>query len=223
MRILLVEEEVQTAQYLRKGLVENGFAVDVVRLDAGGFSAPHRTEYDLLVCDVPPGAGRLSEIRWDGQQAPVLFLADRRTVQDRNTVPPRAVGHAAESYLLKPFAFSDFLARVHGLLRWGAERAQMTLRVAGLELDLVRHRASRDGKRLDLTPKEFLLLSLLMRKTGEVLSRAYIADQVWEINFESNTNFVDVHIRRLRSKVDDPFPEKLIQTVRGMGYVLEVR
>ena len=217
MRILLVEEEVRTAQYLRKGLLENGFAVDVVRLDSGGFSPRHRTEYDLLVCDVPPGAGRISDIRWSGHQAPVLFLADGKTFS------PRSVDEAAGNYLLKPFAFSDFLARVHGLLRCGADRARMTLSVGGIELDLVRHRVSRDGKRLDLTPKEFLLLSLLMRKTGEVLSRAYIADQVWEINFESNTNFVDVHIRRLRSKVDDPFPEKLIHTVRGMGYVLEPR
>ena len=140
-----------------------------------------------------------------------------------NSSPLRDQSQTAGNYLLKPFAFSDFLARVHGLLRWGTDRAPMTLRVAGLELDLVRHRASRDGKRLDLTPKEFLLLSLLMRKAGEVLSRAYIADQVWEINFESNTNFVDVHIRRLRSKVDDPFLTKLIHTVRGMGYLLEER
>jgi two-component system copper resistance phosphate regulon response regulator CusR len=217
MRILLVEGEGQSAQYLRKGLVESGFAVDVMRFDSGGFSPPHRAEYDLLVCDVPSGMGRPSEIRWGSQHPPVLFLADQ------NTVTLRAPGQAAENYLLKPFAFSDFLARVHGLLRWGSDRAPMTLRVAGLELDLVRHRASRDGKRLELTPKEFLLLSLLMRKGGEVLSRAYIADQVWEINFESNTNFVDVHIRRLRSKVDDPFPSKLIHTVRGMGYVLEER
>jgi two-component system copper resistance phosphate regulon response regulator CusR len=217
MRILLVEEEGHTARYLRKGLVENGFAVDVVGLDSGGFNPPHRAEYDLLVCDVPAGAGSPSEIRWSGHPVPVLFLADG------NSLPPRAPGQAAGNYLLKPFAFSDFLARVHALLRWGADRAGMTLRVAGLELDLVRHRASRDGKRLELTPKEFLLLSLLMRKAGEVLSRTYIADQVWEINFESNTNFVDVHIRRLRSKVDDPFPEKLIHTVRGSGYLLEER
>ena len=216
MRILLVEDEVRTARYLRKGLVENGFAVDVVRLDPGGFSLPRRTGYDLLVCDVPPCVARLSEIRANGEDAPVLFLAER------NSVSP-AAGPATENYLLKPFAFSDFLARVRALLRWGADRAQMTLRIGGLELDLVRHRTARDGKRLDLTPKEFLLLSLLMRKTGEVLSRAFIADQVWEINFESNTNYVDVHIRRLRSKVDDPFPEKLIHTVRGMGYVLEER
>jgi two-component system copper resistance phosphate regulon response regulator CusR len=216
MRILLVEEEVQTAKYLRKGLMENGFAVDVVgELDSGGSSQPRRAEYDLLVCDIPPGAGGVSEIRWAGRDAPVLFLADRKSL------PPPVADRGADNYLFKPFAFSDFLARVHGLLRWGTDRPQMMLRVAGVELDLVRHRASRDGVRLELTPKEFLLLSLLMRKTGEVLSRAYIADQVWEINFESNTNFVDVHIRRLRSKVDDPFAEKLIHTVRGMGYVLE--
>src|SRR4029077_1460995 len=217
MRILLVEEEVDAGLYLRKGLMESGFAVDVMRVDSGGFIPPRRAEYDLLVCDVPPGMVRASEIRWGSQRPPVLFLADR------NSYPVRAQGDAAENYLLKPFAFSDFLARIHGLLRWGADRAQMTLRVAGLELDLVRHRASRDAKRLELTPKEFLLLSLLMRKAGEVLSRAYIADQVWDINFESNTNFVDVHIRRLRSKVDDPFPAKLIHTVRGMGYLLEER
>jgi len=217
MRILLVEEEAHTAQYLRKGLVENGFAVDVMGMDAGGFCIPQQAEYDLLVCDVPPGSGGLSEFRRGGQDAPVLFLSDR------DSIPQTIAGRAADSYLLKPFAFSDFLARVRGLLRWGGSLSQMTPHVAGLELDLVRHRAMRDGRRLDLTPKEFLLLSLLMRKTGEVLSRAFIADQVWEINFESNTNFVDVHIRRLRSKVDDPFPQKLIHTVRGMGYVLEER
>ena len=208
MRILLVEGEVQAGQYLRRGLVENGFAVDVMRFDSGGFHPPHRPEYDLLVCDVPRGGGPIPEARWSSQHAPVLFLADRRI---------------GENYLLKPFAFSDFLERVHGLLRWSTQRAQMTLQIGGLELDLVRHRAGRDGKRLDLTPKEFLLLSLLMRKSGEVLSRAYIADQVWDINFESNTKFVDVHKSRLRSKVDDPFTTKLIHTVRGMGYVLEER
>lgn len=217
MRILLVEEEVKTAHYLRKGLVENGFAVDVERPSAERINTPNRTGYDLLVCDVLPGWPRLSEFRRDGQPAPVLFLADR------NAMPLRTAMESAENYLVKPFAFSDFLARVRGLLRWGPDFSQMILRIADLELDLVRRRAARGGQRLDLTPKEFLLLSLLMRKTGEVLSRTFIADQVWEINFESNTNFVDVHIRRLRSKVDDPFPKKLIHTVRGAGYVLESR
>jgi two-component system, OmpR family, copper resistance phosphate regulon response regulator CusR len=212
MKILLVEDEVQTAQYLRKGLVQNGFAVDVMGAETAG-NGQRRTQYDLLVCDMPPGAP-LPEIRPE-QPPPVLFLADRKTAPDW----PGAPG----DYLFKPFAFAEFLARVQGLLGSAAHINPMLLEIAGLQLDLVRHRASRDGRRLDLTPKEFLLLSLLMRRSGEVLSRAVIADQVWEINFESNTNFVDVHIRRLRSKVDDPFPKKLIHTVRGMGYVLEDR
>ena len=151
----------------------------------------------------------------DLRQSPVLFLADRHNSADRSAVPG--------DLLYKPFAFSDFLARVRYLLNSRNNPASMLLRLAELELDLVRHRATRAGVRLDLTPKEFLLLSLLMRRAGEVLSRAFIADQVWEINFDTNTNFVDVHIRRLRSKVDDPFPRNLIHTVRGMGYVLEDR
>ena len=216
MRILLVEEESQTAQYLRKGLVENGFAVDVAQPDSAAFDSLNRALYDLLVCDVLPDWPRLSELRRAGQKAPVLFLADRTAMPDRT-------GHLPDNYLFKPFAFSDFLARVHDLLYWSAGRNPMMLRFADVELDLMRHRAERANRRLDLTPKEFLLLSLLMRRAGEVLSRTIIADQIWEMNFDSNTNFVDVHIRRLRSKVDDPFPRKLIHTVRGMGYVLEER
>jgi two-component system copper resistance phosphate regulon response regulator CusR len=213
MRILLLEDEIRTAQFLRKGLVENGFAVDVMDPGAAG---PRRTEYDLLVCDLGPGRARMPETPREPSEPPVLFLADRQPAA-------RGDGAAGRDFLVKPFAFADFLARVRGLLRAGAGRNPMVLEIGGLELDLIRHRAERDGKRLELTPKEFLLLSLLMRKSGEVLSRTYIADQVWEINFESNTNFVDVHIRRLRSKVDDPFPRKLIHTVRGSGYVLEER
>jgi len=217
MRILLVGEEVQTAQYLRKGLVENGFAVDVARPNAEGVNAHSRSGYDLLVCDVAAGLPRFLEMHRDDQRAPVLFLTDR------NALPNRPDSRASEDCLAKPFAFSDFLARVRGLLRGEVDTNRMTLLLADLELDLLLRRAVRGGKRLDLTPKEFLLLSLLMRKSGEVLSRTFIADQVWEINFESNTNFVDVHIRRLRSKVDDPFPRKLIHTVRGVGYVAEAR
>ena len=211
MKILLVENEVRTAHYLRKGLVENGFSVDV--LGPGTALPARRADYDLMVCDVPMGVARLVQFDSD-RRPPVLFLADRAATQ-----PVPSSGEC----LLKPFAFSDFLARVRGLLHSTMGGNPMMLRIAGLELDVVRHRASRDGERLDLTPKEFLLLSLLMRRSGEVLSRAFIADQVWEINFESNTNFVDVHIRRLRAKVDDPFSTKLIHTVRGMGYVLEDR
>jgi two-component system copper resistance phosphate regulon response regulator CusR len=217
MRILLVEGEAQTAQFLRKGLVENGFAVDVAQPNAERLDSSNRASYDLLVCDAVPGWVRLSELRRAGQRAPVLFLANRDAVALRDDCQP------IDNCLFKPFAFSDFLARVRGLLCWGPDTSAMTLRIADLEVDLVRHRAERANKRLDLTPKEFLLLSLLMRRSGEVLSRTVIADQIWEMNFDSNTNFVDVHIRRLRSKVDDPFPRKLIHTVRGMGYVLEER
>lgn len=217
MKILLVEDEIRTAHYLRKGLVESGFAVDVMASgDAQANS--HHADYDLLVCDMGAGAGRVPGVpgmRGDLRQSPVLFLADRHNSADRSAVPG--------DLLYKPFAFSDLLARVRYLLNSRNSPASMLLRVGDLELDLVRHRAARAGVRLDLTPKEFLLLSLLMRRAGEVLSRAFIADQVWEINFDTNTNFVDVHIRRLRSKVDDPFPRNLIHTVRGMGYVLEDR
>ena len=214
MKILLVEDETRTAHYLRKGLVESGFAVDVMAPSEVRTNSHH--DYDLLVCDVAAGAGGVSRIGGEYRQSPVLFLADRQAHGSDGTAIPGDL-------LYKPFAFSDFLARVRHLLNSRKNPASMLLRVADLELDLVRHRVARAGIRLDLTPKEFLLLSLLMRRTGEVLSRAFIADQVWEINFDSNTNFVDVHIRRLRSKVDDPFPRNLIHTVRGMGYVLEDR
>ena len=213
MKILLVEDETRTAHYLRKGLVESGFAVDVMG-SGDARTNSHHTDYDLLICDT--ATGRIPGVRGDCWQSPVLFLADRQR--------PGPDGAALPGDLLyKPFAFSDFLARVRFLLNSRDNPASMLLRAADLQLDLVRHRASRAGIRLDLTPKEFLLLSLMMRRAGEVLSRAFIADQVWEMNFNSNTNFVDVHIRRLRSKVDDPFPRNLIHTVRGMGYVLEDR
>jgi len=213
VKILLVEDEARMAHYLRRGLVENGFAVDVMGMDSADGVA-HRADYDLLVCDVASGRAQAG-IACDGQRPPVLFLADRTYAPQRAAV--------SGDMLYKPFAFGDFLARVRFLLNSRPNLGAMTLRVADLDLDLLRHRAARAGSRLELTPKEFLLLSLLMRRSGEVLSRTLIADQVWEINFDSTTNFVDVHIRRLRSKVDDPFPNHLIHTVRGMGYVLEDR
>jgi two-component system copper resistance phosphate regulon response regulator CusR len=217
MRILLVQPEDNTAAYLRKGLMENGFAVDIARERNDAIDFASQTNYDLLVCDGvsrPPG---LHAFRGVGQQTPVLFLTSR------DVIPDAVTGPGIGSYLKKPFGFSDFLTQVRSMLHWGPGGVQEILEIGGLRIDLLRHRASRAGDRLDLTPKEFLLLSLLMRKSGDVLSRALIADQVWDVNFESNTNFVDVHIRRLRSKVDDPFEKKLIHTVRGAGYVLEER
>jgi two-component system copper resistance phosphate regulon response regulator CusR len=186
--------------------MENGFAVDVARHTSDAVDLAGQTNYDLLVCDDGIRLPGLPAFRGAARQMPVLFLET-----------------GAGSQLRKPFAFSDLLTRVRSMLHRGPGGIEEILEIGNLRVDLVRHRASRGGGRLDLTPKEYLLLSLLMRKSGEVLSRALIADQVWDINFESNTNFVDVHIRRLRSKVDDPFPNKLIHTVRGTGYVLEDR
>jgi two-component system, OmpR family, copper resistance phosphate regulon response regulator CusR len=207
-----MEAENAVAGYLRKGLQENGFAVDIARQPEDARDWMSRTEYDLLVCDGMPQPVVLKAFKGRALQTPVLFLTSREGLRGETG-----------NYLTKPFAFSDLLTHVRSILHWGLGSVDEHLEIADLRMDLVRHRASRGETRLDLTPKEFLLLSLLMRKSGEMLSRALIADQVWDINFETNTNFVDVHIRRLRAKVDDPFPKKLIHTVRGVGYVLEDR
>ncbi len=211
MRILLVDDESKTAQYLRKGLAENGFAVDVARHGDGGLELARTAGYDLMVVNSklewPAMEWRaFSELRRSGAHTPVLFLSSSGPVQ-----------------LSKPHGFSEFLTRIHSALGWGREQGLERVQVGDLEIDLMRQRAVRSASRLELTHKEFMLLSLLARRSGEVLSRTFIADQVWDINFDSNTNFVDVHIRRLRSKLDDPFPRKLIHTVRGRGYVLEER
>ena len=204
MRILLLEDALHNAAYLRKGLTENGFAVDVAPQSQIGLDMARRADYDLLVLNAMLGLPLFVELRSSGKHTPVLFL------------------DAVSSSAPKPFGFSDFLGSVRSAVGWTGHDSG-TLSICDLKIDLVSHRVVRAGRRLDLTPKEFLLLSLLVRHTGEVLSRAVLADQVWGINFESNTNFVDVHIRRLRAKVDDPFEPKLIQTVRGVGYVVEER
>jgi two-component system copper resistance phosphate regulon response regulator CusR len=221
MRILVVEDENKTAAYLRKGLTESGFAVDVARQGDEGLQQALAGAYDLLILDVMlpqrDGWSVLAEFRRAGKPTPVLFLTARDAVPDR----VKGLELGADDYLVKPFAFSELLARVRSILRRSAGSQPETLHIADLEIDLVRHRATRAGKRLDLTPKEFALLALLARRKGEVLSRALIAEQVWDVNFDCVANVVDVHVRRLRSKVDDPFAQKLIYTVRGVGYVLE--
>lgn len=223
MKLLIIEDEAKTTAYLHKGLTENGFVVDVVGRGDEGLDLAWTGDYDLIILDVMlPGADGwtvLQRLREAGKQTPILFLTARDSVQDR----VKGLDLGADDYLIKPFAFSELLARVRTLLRRGPAQQTEVVRVADIELDLVRHKATRGGKRLNLTPKEFSLLSLLARRTGEVLSRTLIAEQVWDMNFDSNTNVVDVHVRRLRSKVDDPFVEKLIHTVRGVGYVLEQR
>lgn len=222
MKILIVEDEPKTGDYLRQGLREAGFAVDLVTNGIDGLHHGLDGNHDLVILDVMlPGLDGwqvLQNLRSRGRQMPVLFLTARDQVEDR----VKGLELGADDYLVKPFSFAELLARVRTILRRGRNSSESTaLRVADLELDLLRRRVSRAGMRIDLTAKEFGLLELLMRRQGEVLPRSLIASQVWDMNFDSDTNVIEVAVRRLRAKVDDGFNVKLIQTVRGMGYVLE--
>jgi two-component system copper resistance phosphate regulon response regulator CusR len=221
MRILVVEDEPKTGNYLKQGLTEASFVVDRMRDGEDWLHAATTGEYDLIVLDVMlpgrDGWSVLHALRAAGNNVPVLFLTARDQVDDR----VKGLELGADDYLVKPFAFSELLARVRTLLRRGKTKEPEVLRVADMELDLFRRRVVRSGKRIDLTAKEFALLELLLRRHDEVLPRSLIASQVWDMNFDSDTNVIEVAVRRLRAKIDDGFEPKLIQTVRGMGYVLE--
>lgn len=223
MRLLVIEDEKKTREYLAKGLRESGFVVDAVEDGETGLHLACSEGYDLIILDVMlPGRDGWSvvrEMRRVGKQTPTLFLTARDAIDDR----VKGLELGADDYIPKPFAYAELLARVRALLRRGPGRQPERLCLSDLELDLVRHKASRSGQTLELSPKEFALLSLLMRRSGEVLTRTLIASQVWDINFDSGTNLVEVSVGRLRRKVDDPFEQKLIHTVRGVGYVLEER
>lgn len=223
MKILVIEDEPKAAEYLRQGLAESGYAVEVAHNGTDGLHAAANGDHDLIVLDVMlpgiDGFAVLSALR-TSKQIPVLMLTARGTTDDK----VRGFDLGADDYLVKPFQFPELLARVKALLKRGqAPAVDPVLRVDELEIDPVRHRATRAGQRIDLSAKEFALLTLLMQKTGEVLSRTQIASLVWDIHFDSDTNVVEVAIRRLRAKIDDPFEQKLIHTVRGVGYVLERR
>lgn len=217
----MIEDEVRTGEYLQKGLNEAGFVTDLLHDGIDGLHLATSESYDLIVLDVMlpslNGWQIVQTIRRSGLDTPIIFLTAKDQVEDR----VKGLELGADDYLIKPFAFTELLARIRTLLRRGKTREPDILYAADLELDLLRRRLTRAGKKIDLTAKEFGLLEFLLRRKGEVLPRSLIASQVWDINFDSDTNVVDVAIRRLRSKMDDDYESKLIHTVRGMGYVLE--
>ena len=221
MRILLIEDEKKTAAFLAKGLRESGFTVEAAADGVRGLELALHSPFDLLIVDVmlpkKDGWAVVGELRASGARTPVLFLTARDRVQDR----VKGLELGADDYLVKPFAFSELMARVRSLLRRSTAEPEEQLRVADLQIDTQRHRAVRGGVALNLTPKEFLLLTHLVRAGGEVLSRAEIVGHLWDIGFVPDTNVVDVVVRRMRSKVDDPFPLKLVRTIRGVGYAIK--
>ncbi|MBN3764356.1 heavy metal response regulator transcription factor [Burkholderia sp. Ac-20365] len=222
MRILVIEDEQKTAAYLKKGLEESGYSVEVANDGSHGLILAQEEDYDVIILDVMlpwmDGWTVVKTLRAT-RTTPVLFLTARDDVDDR----VRGLELGADDYLVKPFAFVELLARVRTLARRGPPRESELIRIGDLEMDVNRRKVKRGGTRIDLTPREFSLLQLLARRHGEVLSRTQIASYVWDMNFDSDTNVVEVAIRRLRSKVDDNFPVKLIHTVRGVGYVLEIK
>ncbi|MEX3954614.1 heavy metal response regulator transcription factor [Trinickia sp. EG282A] len=223
MRILVIEDEPKTGAYLKKGLQESGYSVDVATDGAEGLLLAQEERYDVIVLDVMlptmDGWSVLKTLREQRLTTPVLFLTARDDIHDR----VRGLELGADDYLVKPFAFVELLARVRTLARRGPPRENELLKVADLEIDVNRRRVRRGTTRIDLTPREFALLQLLVQHEGEVLSRTQIASYVWDMNFDSDTNVVEVAIRRLRVKIDEDFHVKLIQTVRGVGYVIEPR
>lgn len=223
MKILIVEDEEKTGSYLKQGLTESGYVTDLATRGMDGLHLATTEEYDLIVLDLmlPEISGWhiLEALRKRENETPVIILSARDQVDDR----VKGLEMGADDYLMKPFAFSELLARIRNLLRRSQHALDPTrLQIADLEVDLISRRVTRAGQRITLTAKEYTLLEFLLRRRGEVLSRSLIASHVWDMNFDSDTNVIEVAIRRLRSKIDDPFPTRLIHTMRGMGYVMEV-
>jgi len=223
MRILLIEDDKKTTSYLNKGLVSSGYVVDIATDGDEGQYFIMQCQYDLVVLDVMlPKKDGWSILAWIRRTYPdvrVLFLTARDSVEDR----VKGLELGADDYLVKPFAFSELLARIRSVLRRKTQPVCDVLTLADLKVHLIKHHVFRNALRIDLTPKEFSLLVFFLQHIGEVLTRTFIAEKVWDIHFDSDTNVIDVVIRRIRQKIDDPFDKKLLHTVRGIGYVLEER
>jgi two-component system, OmpR family, copper resistance phosphate regulon response regulator CusR len=220
MRVLLVEDDERVASFIRRGLVQEGFCVDLSRDGADAFHQVLHEAYDLMVLDIlipfMDGFEVLGQIRKQGCRVPVLILSAKDGVEDR----VRGLNEGADDYLVKPFSFDELIARIRAVIRRRSDPGPPAARVGDLEMDPATRKVTRGGKRISLTPKEFSLLEYLVRHQGTVVTRTMIAEHVWDQHFDSFTNVIDVYIRYLRSKIDDPFPKKLIHTVRGVGYVL---
>ena len=222
MKLLIVEDEPKTADYLQKGLAEQGCTVDVANNGVDGQHLALEHDYDVIVLDAMlPGLDgfELLRVLRRVKQTPVIMLTARDLIEDR----VRGLREGADDYLVKPFSFLELLARVQALRRRGRAQETTLLKIANLQIDLIARKVWRAGQRVDLTAKEFALLVVLARRQGEILSKTAIAELVWDMNFDSNTNVVEVAIKRLRAKVDAAFTPKLLHTIRGMGYVMELR
>jgi two-component system copper resistance phosphate regulon response regulator CusR len=223
MKILLIEDDQKTVNYLTKGLTELGYSIDNATDGREGLFLAKEYQYDLIILDVMlpllDGWTVIQRIREQNKITPILFLSARDSIEER----VKGFELGADDYLIKPFAFSELAARIKSIVRRGQQQQVVSMQIDDLNIDLVSHKVSRAGKNIELTPKEFSLLTLLARRQGSMVSRTIIAEQVWGIHFETDTNTIDVAIKRLRQKIDLPFNRKLIHTVRGIGYVLEVR
>ena len=223
MKVLVVEDDRKVAGFIEQGLTEEGHVVDVAPDGDEATMLAHVYEYDVILLDVmlpkKNGFQVATELRREGRNTPILMLTSRDAAED----VVRGLDAGADDYLSKPFRFEELLARMRALVRRGGAERMEVLQFGDIALDRLKHFATVGGKKLDLTAKEFKLLALLLQRRGQVLSRTVLAEQVWDMNFDSDTNVVDVAVRRLRSKLDDPYDAKLLHTVRGMGYVLEQR
>jgi heavy metal response regulator len=221
MRVLIVEDEKKVAAFIKKGLEEETYAVDTAHNGEDGLHMGLENQYDLIILDlmlpVINGLEVLSRLRENKVDTPILLLTAKDSVEDKVT----GLNTGADDYLTKPFAFSELLARIRVLLRRGKAETKTVLQIKGLSLDLVSHKVKRNDEEIELTGKEYSLLEYFMRNQGKVLTRTMIAEHVWDYNFDTFTNVIDVYVNHLRKKIDKGYPEKLLHTLRGVGYIMK--